>query len=142
MIEFHLLKVGVSTHGLGLVCKLIEKNYHAGARLYIRVDTLQSAEQLDRILWTYKDDAFIPHQIYGADATNVPIHIGWGEVPTGTHDVLVNMAKDVPPNFSAFKRIIEIVFGDAALEEQARERYRYYRKQGCDIKTYNITPHG
>ena len=45
-------------------CKLIEKAYRSGQFCYVYTDSDRQSEQLDNQLWTFRENSFIPHQIY------------------------------------------------------------------------------
>ncbi len=42
-------------------CQIVEKFYTAGNRILIYINDEDEASQLDRALWTWKEDTFIPH---------------------------------------------------------------------------------
>ena len=54
-------------------------------------------------------------------------------------DVLINLQQQYPPFFSRFRRLIEIVGLDEADRSAARERYRFYRDRGYEIKLLDQT---
>ena len=54
-------------------------------------------------------------------------------------DGLVNLQSQYPPFFSRFRRLIEIVGLDEADRSAARERYRFYRDRGYEIKLLDQT---
>ena len=56
------------------------------------------------------------------------------------HDeVLLNLRAEWPPFFSRFRRMIEIVSLDGDDCEQARERFRYYRDRGYELRTHDLS---
>jgi DNA polymerase-3 subunit chi len=52
--------------------------------------------------------------------------------------VLINLSNDVPPYFSRFKRVAELVSGEASQRSAARERYRFYKDRGYTLNTHEI----
>ena len=44
----------------------------------------------------------------------------------------------VPPFFSRFERVVEIVNQDETQRQLARERFKYYRDRGYDLHTHNL----
>ena len=42
----------------------------------------------------------------------------------------MNLAGDIPPFFSRYERVIEIVTQDPATTEAGRDHYRFYRDRG------------
>jgi DNA polymerase-3 subunit chi len=55
----------------------------------------------------------------------------------------VNLRREVPPFFSRFHRLVEIV---AAADEddahEARTRFRYYRDRGYELRTHDMSRSG
>ena len=63
-----------------------------------------------------------------------PIMIGDGDKDNDEHDVLINLADDVPVFFGRFRRLIECVDHDESVKTASRERFRYYREHGYRCK--------
>jgi DNA polymerase-3 subunit chi len=56
------------------------------------------------------------------------------------HDeVLLNLRPEWPPFFSRFQRLIEIVSLDERDRVDARERFRFYRERGYEIRTHDLS---
>ncbi|AHE66415.1 DNA polymerase III subunit chi [Legionella oakridgensis] len=124
-----------------LACRLLEKAYLREHRVFVFCEHQQDAERLDELLWTYKDDSFIPHNLQGeGPEPPPPIQIGYKteSEPRGYNDILLNLATTIPSFFSRFRRIMEIVASDDAAKEISRDHYRTYRNQQCDIHTHSI----
>ena len=70
----------------------------------------QQAQHLDRLLWTFKDQSFLPHGLVEkTDLELTPILIGQGEPPMGNTQVLINLGSEVPAFFERFERLCELV---------------------------------
>ena len=67
-----------------------------------------------------------------------PVAIGYGSDPGPYHDVLVNLALDIPNFFSRFERVTEIVTEDEAIREAKRENFRFYRDRGYPSENHRI----
>ncbi|WP_133126764.1 DNA polymerase III subunit chi [Legionella nagasakiensis] len=140
-IDFYLLNNKQPYANWMLACRLLEKAYLRGHRVFVFCENRQDAERLDELLWTFKDDSFIPHNLQGEGPEPPPsIQIGYEltSEPRGFNDILLNMATMIPPFFARFRRIIEIVPPDDAAKEISRNHYRAYRHQQCDIHTHPI----
>jgi DNA polymerase-3 subunit chi len=118
-----------------LACQLVEKAWQQGNRIYIHTGSLVAAQHIDILLWTYKEESFLPHSISSTD----PISIGYTEQVADNMDVLINLSEVVPPFISKFKRIVEIVDNIEPAREAGRRRYNYYKQQGHELKIHNIT---
>ncbi len=56
----------------------------------------------------------------------------------GPATVLINLDPAPPPFFSRFERLAEIVGTEAADAAAGRERYRFYRERGYELRTHNL----
>jgi len=124
------------------VCQLVDKIWHQGYRIYIHTDSLPRAKLLDEILWTFKQDSFIPHDIYDVeedvDMMSVPVWIGFNNKVCEQTDVLINLTTEIPEKVDNFQRIAEIVDDSNNDRQKGRERYRLYRDKDYTLKTHDI----
>ena len=107
-------------------------------RIHIQLSDPVQAEHLDRLLWTYDDQSFLPHGRLGqTDPDLTPILIG--AQPLDDHDqVLINLDLAIPPGFSRFERLCEPLDPDPAVTAAGRERFRYYRDRGYPLHHHKI----
>ena len=54
---YHLTRSGLDQ----ALPRLLEKAHQSGARVVVRCTAPERLDQLDRLLWTYRNDAFLPH---------------------------------------------------------------------------------
>lgn len=138
-VDFYILQDGQPAARPLFTCRLTEKAFKQGHQIYINTASGQQLQQLDDLLWTFRDGSFLPHAVYAAGASdNAPILLGHAVEPDGPSDVLVNLSSEVPPFFSRFSRVAELVDGDATRMDAARERYRYYKDRGYTLNTHNL----
>ena len=138
-IDFYLINQDQPDAVWLLACRLLEKAYKRGHRIFVFCESKEHAEHLDELLWTYKDDSFIPHHLQGEGPEPAPpVQIGYGPEPRGFNDILLNMAPTIPAYFTRFQRVMEIVAADEAAKERSREHYREYRKYGCELHAHPI----
>jgi DNA polymerase-3 subunit chi len=90
-----------------------------------------TAERLDRLLWTQGATSFVAHcRAESPLAVESPIVIA-SQFDGLPHDqALLNLSAEVPPNFSRFEELIEIVSTEDGDRLPARERFRFYRERG------------
>lgn len=133
-IDFYLLDAGEKP--ASFACRLTEKAYRQGHRVYLLTDSAAEARSLDELLWTFRQGSFVPHAVFAeeaeADAADHPVGIGWGPVPVAFGDVLINLSSKVPEEFERFQRVIELVDAGESARELSRERFRCYRQRGFD----------
>ena len=138
-IDFYILDTPSGNGQPLLACKLTEKAFRQGHRVFINTASSTQLQQLDDMLWTFRAGSFVPHGIYqeGLSGT-LSVMLGHATEPADCHDVLVNLADDVPPWFCRFDRVAELVGGDDSQRAAARHRYRFYQDRGYTLKSHNI----
>ena len=121
-------------------CRLAAKAFAQDLRLMVLCPDAEAVARLDRLLWTFSATGFVPHCLAGdplASVTPVILDATTAEPP---HDqVLLNLRSERPPFFSRFQRLIEIVSRDEEDRERARERYRFYRDRGYEIRNHDLS---
>lgn len=139
-VDFYVLEVNSRQQAWLFVCQLLEKMYAEQKRVYVHTRSAEEAERFDNLLWTFKEDSFIPHQLYTQENPQpAPIQIGQGQTPCEHVECMLNLCPEIPPFYQQFQHIIEIVFSDVHMQQLARERYKHYRDQGCEINTHKLT---
>jgi DNA polymerase IIIc chi subunit len=133
-IDFYLLAAGENP--TFFACRLTEKAYRQGHRVYLLTDSVAEARSLDELLWTFRQGSFVPHTVFDqedpVDASDCPVGIGWGPIPAVYEDVLINLSSGVPEGFERCQRVIELVDPEEPARERSRERFRFYRQRGLD----------
>lgn len=138
-IDFYILSEGNAQTRFPFACRLIEKAYRNQHRIYVHTENQNDAHFMDELLWTYKEDSFLPHHILGEGPEPAPpIQIGVDQVPAKQRDIMLNLGNKVPSFFTQFSRILEIVPHDTEAQTVAREKYRHYRSCGYDINTHKL----
>jgi DNA polymerase-3 subunit chi len=138
-VDFYILDDAMATARAQFVCRLAEKAWQQGHKIYIHTDGPAQSSQLDELLWTFRAGSFLPHSLdSGADADSVDIHIGHGDEPMHHDDVLINMGREVPLFFSRFERVAEVIAGDEAAKQDGRQRFRFYRERGYPLQSHTI----
>ena len=136
MIAFHVFNTSNSQQAWLSVCRLVEEHYLAQRQIYLVMDDREQAERFDKLLWTYRDDSFIPHHIYDEKQNDSsPVIIGYDQALPLTKDLMINLSQHVPTQYHHFQHLIEIVINDAQKQQRARERYKFYRDQQHQIET-------
>ena len=122
------------------VRKLCTKALAAKARLIVWTADLATNQRLSRLLWCVPSTSFLPH-CFSADplSPQTPIILAC-EGEAFAHDqILINLRAEVPAFFSRFERLIEIVSADDDEDKRlARERFRYYRDRGYELRTHDM----
>jgi len=140
-IDFYVLHTDSRQKSHLFACHLLEQLYLEQQKtIFIHVNTRDDAERLDALLWTYRDDGFLPHHLFSSASEDhpAPIQIGFGETPLKKHAILLNLSTTIPTFYTQFDHLIEIVFTDPLMQQLARERYKQYRDQGYEINTIKL----
>ncbi len=131
--DFYILPTDDPQARRRFLCKVLEKVYTLGHRVYIRAGDETSARQLDELLWEFRTDAFLPHSLI-AEQLNSAIEIGYGDSLPEHRDVYVNLELEVADVALGFERIIEVVVQQQDILDATRANYRRYKQQGYEIR--------
>lgn len=140
-IDFYLLTSTSPDLRLDYACRLAHKAWSKGHRVYLNCTDAEQTETLDRLLWSFRADAFLPHDL-AADDPAAAVVCGTGEPPAAHNDLLINLADSTAEAFSRFTRMAEIVIEHDPVRLPARERFRFYRERGYPLKTHQIRTAG
>jgi len=138
-IDFYIIEDDQRQARPLLACRLAEKAYGLDHTIYIHTGDQQQAQQLDQLLWTFRDGSFIPHCLrHDEVADQAPVVIGYDTEPETHNQVLINLDNEVPLFFSRFERVAEVIAGDEEARKLGRERFKFYRDRGYELKTHNL----
>ena len=125
---------------LKTACTLAGKACAHGMRLTVCCPDPETAQRLDRLMWTTPATGFVPH--CGPDdplAAETPVIIDCGGDNLLHDEVLLNLRPEQPPYFSRYQRLIEIVGLDEGDRAGARERFRFYRDRGYEVRAHDLS---
>lgn len=137
-VDFYILGDGAKADRYLTACRLAEKAWGLGHKVHIHAASREEATRMDEKLWTFRDGSFVPHEIVAEGEPPCSVTIGDGWEPSGECEVLINLAPDVPPFFSRFERVAEIIDRDDPARQAGRERFRFYRDRGYDLNTHEL----
>lgn len=137
-VVFYVLASSSQSERQDFACKLIEKIYRSGQFCYLLSEDASQADELDKLLWSFRAGSFVPHQLYQGTLPDYPntILIGGSEIPAGWQTVIVNLSTHFPPTSARTERIIEILDNSETSRQAGRQRYRHYQDAGLDILTH------
>jgi len=120
---------------LAYACRLARKAYGARAKIVVLADSPEQADALNAAMWTVSDTDFIPHVKAGDGlAPQTPIVITDNEdSELPHHDMLVNLTRRRPRNFTQFARVFEIISIDEEDAAEGRKRYVAYKKESYPL---------
>lgn len=120
---------------LSAAAALIGKAARQKKAMLVYAPDREIASAIDRALWTQTPTGFVPHVRSDSPlAAETPIIITDDAETARQHERLLNLSAEVPPGFSRFTSLVEII-GQAEEERSAgRERVRFYKDRGYDIR--------
>ncbi|HWA13778.1 MAG TPA: DNA polymerase III subunit chi [Burkholderiales bacterium] len=124
---------------LQTACTLAQKALARQMRVMVFTEDAAATESFSRLLWSVPSTGFVPH-CRGSDrlAGVTPVIVDHREEPLAHDQVLINLRAGTPAFFSRFRRLVEIVGLEEADRNAARERFRFYRDRGYEIKTHQL----
>ena len=137
--DFYLIdKPRFREQPLLLVCELARKATDAGQPTLVLARDAAQAEALDDLLWSFDPDAYIPHQIAGADEDEdeAAVLIASPDTDAPPPPLLINL-RDAAPGGS-FERVLEVVPADPAARAPLRERWKQYQARGLDLNKHDM----
>ena len=97
-VDFYVLPVSEPHGRLSFACRLAEKAWLGGHKVYLHGEDDAAARSLDELLWSFRDTSFVPPSLQpGASAT--PVLIGRGADPGDHPDGGINLGAGVPAVF-------------------------------------------
>ena len=124
---------------LAIAARVVAKAYAAHGSVRVLTPDRPTTDALDRLLWLQTALSFLPHcRMDSALAPQTPIWIDEAPEHNGPCAVLVNLSAAPPPFFSRFERLAEIVGKEEADVTAGRERFRFYRERGYELRTHNL----
>jgi len=137
--DFYLIgKPRFREQPLLLACELARKASDAGLPMLVLCASAAQAEELDDLLWSFDPDAYVAHQIVGADEDEdeVPVLIAAPEHDVPLRPLVLNL-RDAPVP-EGFERVLEVVPADASARGPLRERWKQYVASGVDVAKHDM----
>ena len=136
-VAFHL---GIDDR-VAYCCRLVRKVLASGAQALVLADPAL-LRRLDAALWADEATGFTPHAMADAAVAIVsrsPVLLA-SEAPADAAQqaVLINLSEQLPADLDARERIIELVSGEEAAIQEARQRWKGYKQRGCSLVNHDL----
>ena len=119
-------------------CRLAAKAFENGLQTVILVKDENGLKELDHLLWELPKNRFIPHSTSIDERAQKSRTLLVMEKDFDHQgELLINLTPTQPADLHAFDRIIEFVSKQAP--RAARQKYVYYRSQGCMLDFTDLT---
>lgn len=138
-IDFYFISTTAPEARFRFACRLLEKAYKQKHQIYTLVEDAEKAQLLDRLLWTFRDESFVPHQCIALSQTiTAPIQISHQAQQAPHQDILLNLQSPAPHFHGQFNRILEIITPAPDLQQAAEEHRVFYEEKGYKITSHQI----
>lgn len=124
---------------LAAAAALIGKAAMQKKALLVYAPDAEIAGALDRQLWMTPPTSFVPHVRHTSPlAAETPVVIA-DRLDTTTQDErLFNLSSEIPPGFARFTSLIEIIGQEPDERQAGRERVKFYKDRGYEIKFIDL----
>ncbi len=136
---FHILAQSGEDARLRHAARLAEKAWHEGDRVGIYCDDDPLAAALDDLLWSYRPDAFLPHDWLNSNDQQPasPVAILQCQPSEQDWDTLIVLASVLPASADRFARLALVASNDAEVLDQARRHFRQLRDLGVTPQVHD-----
>lgn len=137
LVGFYVVQSAAPGERLRVAARLTDKAFQRGHRIFINASDEAQANELDDLLWSFRPASFLPHALHGHE-DSAAIAIGWGQDP-GTHDdLLINLQLEIPPFFSRFQRVAEVVTQEPSSLGALRQSWKFYKERGYQLEKHDL----
>ncbi|MEM9386314.1 MAG: DNA polymerase III subunit chi [Pseudomonadota bacterium] len=129
---------------LRATCRVIDALWRPlPARALVRVIDETALSRLDDELWTFRDDAFIPHSPYAGEPNPASPVLLTARAPQDidlTPDLFIDTTAQTPAAdcFARFSRVAVVLDADGSRREAGRDRFREWRSLGLTPQTHPV----
>jgi DNA polymerase-3 subunit chi len=124
---------------------LLQKSLERGWRVVVQASSDERVEALDAHLWTWRDDAFLPHgTARDPDAAEQPIVLTTtAETPNGATVRFLVDGVNLATDAANYERIVLLFDGDdPEAVEMARTRWQEAKSAGADATYWKADENG
>jgi DNA polymerase-3 subunit chi len=136
-VGFYVVQAADQGQRLQVAARLTDKAFQQGHRIFINAADETQARTLDELLWSFRPASFVPHGLHGQEHSDT-IAIGWGQEPQDHNDLLINLQLDIPPFFSRFQRVAEVVTQDPDSLQALRKSWKFYKERGYQLEKHDL----
>lgn len=124
--------------------QLLERSLARGWRAIVRAGGAERLAALNTMLWTYRDDSFLPHGTKDDGTPQLePVFLTLGDENPNAANVLFVVDGAEPGDIAPYERCVLMFDGrdDAALAA-AREHWKTLKAEGHDATYWQQSPEG
>lgn len=123
---------------------ILTKAYGSGQKILIRVPDKKEANRLNDLLWTFKDDSFLPHGLASDDrASQHPILITTEQDNVNDAGILILTHGCTHDDVGSFNMVCEMLDGRVQSQiADARTRWKSYKEANHDLTYWQQDDNG
>jgi DNA polymerase III subunit chi len=139
-VDFYVLSGLEERPRLKIGCRIAERAYLAGERVFVWLDEPRTLERFDELLWTFADRAFVPHEIFQGETQwqDTPVLVSCDSQPQQSYGVLINLGNAIPAAAAHAASVAEVIDAHEERRQAGRARFRQYRDRGITPATHNM----
>ena len=137
LVGFYVVQSAAPGERLRVAARLADKAFQRGHRIFINANDEAQAHALNDLLWSFRPASFLPHGLQGQEHSEA-IAIGWGQEPEKHNDLLINLQLTIPPFFSRFQRVAEVVTQEPASLTALRASWKFYQQRGYQLEKHDL----
>ena len=124
------------TDKLAKAAELCERAVAKGRQLTVFTQDDAMSSILQQKLWQHAPTSFLPSACpQDVASAHAPIIVDAAGIQLIQDDILINLKAEHPPFFSRFRYLVELVGNDEDDKVAARQRYKFYRDRGYQVKS-------
>ena len=123
---------------------LVERTVERGWRAVIQAGTAERLEAIDTLLWTFKDESFVPHgTAKDGPPSEQPVFLMTSDENPNGAAVRFLVDGATLTSFAGYLRVVLIFDGqDSVALETARAQWKAAKAQGCTVTYWQQTETG
>lgn len=125
---------------IAAACALLSGAYAKKKPMLVYAVDQAIASSIDRMLWTHSALSFVPHcRADSPLAAETPILITDKLDSIAQDERLMNLSREIPPGFSRFESLIEVVGQEEDDRSAARDRVKFYKERGYEVRYFDLS---
>jgi len=125
---------------IAAACALLSGAYAKKKPVLVYALETAVASSVDRMLWTHSALSFVPHcRADSPLAAETPILITDKLETIAQDERLMNLSQEIPPGFSRFESLIEVVGQEENDRAAARDRVKFYKDRGYEVRYFDLS---
>ena len=140
-VNFYILPDDQLKTSKDYVCNLAELDWKSGKRVLIQTDSVEDSQTIDGLLWSLRENSFIPHAIATLELTDQhqPILISHQKIMDNNFQSILNLSsRPADIHLKSEIKIDEILNQNEQRKQYGRQNYKIYRELGYTLEHHTL----